>query len=92
MAAGSRFRAAAAWSSSLQSSRRAFSARTPSRRRLEFAASLRDFTPHEGRGVYMETYGCQMNVADTEVVRSVLQGAGYSHAASLSGADVVLLN
>ena len=40
----------------------------------------------------METYGCQMNVADTEVVRSVLQGAGYSHAASLSGADVVLLN
>ena len=55
MAAGSRFRAAAAWSSSLQSSRRAFSARTPSRRRLEFAASLRDFTPHEGTADVGET-------------------------------------
>ena len=27
--------------------------------------------------VYIETYGCQMNVADSEVVVSILQGAGY---------------
>ena len=26
---------------------------------------------------YVETYGCQMNVADTEIVLGLLQGAGY---------------
>ena len=31
----------------------------------------------EGRSVYIETYGCQMNVADTEVVASILHRAGY---------------
>ena len=46
----------------------------------------------EGRRAYVETYGCQMNVADTEVVRAVLKGANYAHAASLAEADVVLLN
>ena len=45
-----------------------------------------------GRGVYVETYGCQMNVADTEVVRALLQGAGYAHAPTIDEADVVLLN
>jgi tRNA A37 methylthiotransferase MiaB len=45
-----------------------------------------------GRGVYIETYGCQMNVADTEVVHSVLQGSGYVQASEFSDADVVLLN
>ena len=46
----------------------------------------------DGRAVYVETYGCQMNVSDTEVVQAVLQGAGYSHTTSMSDADVVLLN
>lgn len=40
----------------------------------------------------METYGCQMNVADTEVVRAVLQGSGYTVADTFDAADVVLLN
>ena len=30
------------------------------------------------RAVYIETYGCQMNVGDSEVVLSLLQQAGYS--------------
>ena len=45
-----------------------------------------------GRAVYVETYGCQMNVADTEVVRAVLQGANYTRAETLEEADVALLN
>ena len=45
-----------------------------------------------GRGVYVETYGCQMNVADTEVVHAVLKGSNYTHAHSIDEADVVLLN
>ena len=46
----------------------------------------------QGRAVYVETYGCQMNVADTEVVHAVLQGANYTQTSTLAEADVVLLN
>ena len=42
--------------------------------------------------VFIETYGCQMNVNDSEVVLSVLATAGYRQAASADGADVVLVN
>lgn len=42
--------------------------------------------------VYIETFGCQMNVADTERAASGLRKAGYDIAASAEGADVVLLN
>ena len=45
-----------------------------------------------GKQVWIETYGCQMNVADTEVVHAVLKGANYSAASDPSDADVVLLN
>ena len=45
-----------------------------------------------GRRVYLETYGCQMNVADTEVIRSLLNTAGFERAGSIDEADVVLLN
>ena len=41
---------------------------------------------------YIETYGCQMNVADSEVVASIMQTAGYGPAADIAAADVVLLN
>eukprot|EP00048_Salpingoeca_helianthica_P009591 m.137557 g.137557 ORF g.137557 m.137557 type:complete len:577 (-) comp14901_c0_seq5:132-1862(-) len=45
----------------------------------------------EGRKVYFETYGCQMNTSDTEVAWSVLQQAGYVRTAELDDADVVLV-
>ena len=45
-----------------------------------------------GRRVYIETYGCQMNVADSELVASILGGEGYGLAASEDEADVVLIN
>ena len=40
----------------------------------------------------IETYGCQMNVADSEVVASVMQMAGYETTDSLDEADAVFLN
>src|SRR5687767_1658038 len=42
--------------------------------------------------VYIETFGCQMNVADTERAATGLRKAGYDIGASAEGADVVLLN
>ena len=42
--------------------------------------------------LYIETYGCQMNVADSEVVASVMQMAGYETTEELAEADAVLLN
>ncbi len=41
---------------------------------------------------YIETYGCQMNVADSEVVASVLSDAGYAPAGSIGEADIILVN
>ena len=40
----------------------------------------------------IETYGCQMNVADSEVVASVMQMAGYETTESIDDADAVFLN
>lgn len=42
--------------------------------------------------LYIETYGCQMNVADSEVVASIMQTAGYDLTESLEEADTVVLN
>ena len=42
--------------------------------------------------VYIETYGCQMNLADTEIVLGILQNNGYSVTKHLQDADVVLIN
>ncbi len=42
--------------------------------------------------LFIETYGCQMNVADSEVVASVMQMAGYETCDSVSEADAVFLN
>lgn len=42
--------------------------------------------------VYIETYGCQMNVADTEVIFSILGKAGYEKTGSMDEADVIMAN
>jgi tRNA-2-methylthio-N6-dimethylallyladenosine synthase len=46
----------------------------------------------EMKKLYIETYGCQMNVADSEVVASVMQMAGYETTEKLEEADAVFLN
>ncbi|XP_008534092.2 mitochondrial tRNA methylthiotransferase CDK5RAP1 isoform X3 [Equus przewalskii] len=43
------------------------------------------------RKVYLETYGCQMNVNDTEIAWSILQKSGYLRTNNLQEADVILL-
>ncbi len=45
-----------------------------------------------GGQVFIETYGCQMNVSDSEIVASVLRKEGFGLAADARSADVVLLN
>lgn len=42
--------------------------------------------------VYIETYGCQMNVADTELVFSILKKEAYSRCESIEEADVIMAN
>lgn len=42
--------------------------------------------------LYIETYGCQMNVADSEVVASIMEMDGYSLSDNIADADAILLN
>jgi tRNA-2-methylthio-N6-dimethylallyladenosine synthase len=42
--------------------------------------------------VYIETYGCQMNVADSEVVVSILSGSGYEPTGDIKEAGLILIN
>jgi len=44
------------------------------------------------KSIYIETYGCQMNVADTELMFGVLGREGYQPTTSPEGADVILVN
>ena len=46
----------------------------------------------ENKKLFIETYGCQMNVADSEVIGSVLKVAGYSVCEEIGEADLILLN
>lgn len=52
----------------------------------------RCFFQRKMKKLYIETYGCQMNVADSEVVASVMQMAGYESTEVLEEADAVFLN
>lgn len=46
----------------------------------------------KNKKIYIETYGCQMNFSDSEIVASVLTEHGYSVADEIKQADVILLN
>jgi tRNA-2-methylthio-N6-dimethylallyladenosine synthase len=45
-----------------------------------------------GPRVYLETYGCQMNVADSDMLTGILLGAGYRKAERADDADIILIN
>ncbi len=49
-------------------------------------------TTIEDRKLFIETYGCQMNVADSEVVASIMEMAGYKVSDNIEEADAILLN
>ncbi|MBQ5899569.1 MAG: radical SAM protein, partial [Alistipes sp.] len=46
----------------------------------------------EGRKLFIETYGCQMNVGDSEIVVSIMQKEGYIYTEKIDEADVILIN
>ncbi len=55
-------------------------------------ADFKSATADDNRKLFIETYGCQMNVADSEVIASVMQMAGYEMAETLDDADAVFMN
>ena len=55
-------------------------------------ADFKSATTDANKKLFIETYGCQMNVADSEVIASVMQMAGYSVADTLEEADAVFMN
>lgn len=44
------------------------------------------------RSIYIETYGCQMNFADTEIINGILNEQGYELAKDMEGADAIFMN
>ncbi len=54
--------------------------------------NLKPIVDEERPRVYIETYGCQMNVNDSEVILSVLQKNGYALTEDMDRADVILAN
>ncbi|MBW8049047.1 MAG: tRNA (N6-isopentenyl adenosine(37)-C2)-methylthiotransferase MiaB [Cytophagales bacterium] len=42
--------------------------------------------------LYIETYGCQMNFADTEIVASIMQKDGYNTTSEIANADIIFVN
>ena len=46
----------------------------------------------DGRRLFVETYGCQMNVGDTEIVVSIMQKEGYFYTENIDEADIILIN
>ena len=55
-------------------------------------ADFKSATEHENKKLFIETYGCQMNVADSEVIASIMQMAGYTPCETLDEADAVFMN
>ena len=55
-------------------------------------ADFKSATDSENKKLFIETYGCQMNVADSEVVASIMQMAGYHVCETLDEADAVFMN
>lgn len=55
---------------------------------------LRDLRPLTvgAKKLYVETYGCQMNVGDTEIIIAVMNAAGYAYTEHIEEADVILVN
>lgn len=55
-------------------------------------ADFKSATAGGDKKLFIETYGCQMNVADSEVIASIMKMAGYSVADTLEEADAVFMN
>ena len=56
-----------------------------------FQTETTDVMPN-GKSFYIESYGCQMNFSDSEIVASILMSAGYKAIFSYEESDLILLN
>jgi tRNA-2-methylthio-N6-dimethylallyladenosine synthase len=46
----------------------------------------------KNKNIYIETYGCQMNLSDSEVVASILHAEGFVHTTDIEDADIIFIN
>lgn len=60
--------------------------------KIEEGADLKSATVEREKKLFIETYGCQMNVADSEVVASIMQMDGYRVTDKIEEADAILVN
>ncbi|MDT8347871.1 MAG: radical SAM protein, partial [Flavobacteriaceae bacterium] len=56
------------------------------------SALLTEKAPENNRKLFIESYGCQMNFSDSEIVASILKKTGYNTTNQLEDADLVLVN
>ena len=56
------------------------------------AEPINDIPTQNARRIYIETYGCQMNVSDTELMAGILTRNGHQMVDTIDDADVILLN
>ncbi len=60
---------------------------------IKYIDSSKDIKPiFEGKKYFLRTYGCQMNVHDSEQIRYYLEALGYTSVDTLEDADIVVLN
>lgn len=59
---------------------------------LYLLTKLKEMILGKSNNIYIETYGCQMNLADTEIVMGILKNYGYQITREVEDANVVLLN
>lgn len=52
----------------------------------------RDISLFKGKSYYLKTYGCQMNVHDSELIKNLVEGIGFIETDKMEGADLVILN
>src|SRR5258706_9168461 len=60
--------------------------------RCDTISISQDQNTGQSRKFYIESYGCQMNFSDSEIVASILQKAGFDTTSDIHQADVVFLN
>ncbi|WGK65339.1 tRNA (N6-isopentenyl adenosine(37)-C2)-methylthiotransferase MiaB [Croceiramulus getboli] len=60
--------------------------------KLQGSALVREGQATNTKKLFIESYGCQMNFSDSEIVASILQKEGYNTTSSLEDADLVLVN
>jgi len=58
----------------------------------ELVSATEDHSISTNRGYYIESYGCQMNFSDSEIVASILEEEGFRRVETYRNADLILLN